>query len=155
MCLTLYVRLKKNTKDTWGVWDAFSEGASGGGHLFTNFNTRFGRNFFAPRGNCRTFAVAIEMQRRVWEAAQQRPSKLASTFTLHYTCSVNLDDKLGDQRPRTRSKQTGRFYCSAEQIFLLSGGGKMKIEILKKWKIKWAGSSEGKKWQVISEKLNS
>ena len=39
-------------------------------------------------GECRTFAVAKKMQRRVWAAAQQRPSELASAFALHHTCSV-------------------------------------------------------------------
>ena len=46
-----------------------------------------------PQWQGRTFAAAFEMQRRVWAAAQQRPSKLASAFALHHNCSVNMREK--------------------------------------------------------------
>ena len=36
---------------------------------------------------------AFEMQLRVWAAAQQRPSKLASAFALHHTCNGKPDEK--------------------------------------------------------------
>lgn len=39
------------------------------------------------------FAVAMKMQRRLRAAAQRRPSELASAFTLHRSCIVNLREK--------------------------------------------------------------
>jgi len=66
--------------------------------IISDFAKFFGKKLAAGNGRqlpatkcpseCRNFAVAFEMQRRVKAAAQQSPNKFDSAFALHFTCTV-------------------------------------------------------------------
>ena len=53
-----------------------------------------------PQYQCCNFAVAFEMQRRMWASAQHSSSELGSAFALHHTCNVK-------EKVRRSSRETG------------------------------------------------
>ena len=93
------------------------------------------RNIREPQWECCTFALVIRgLQVRVWAAAQQRPSKLASAFALHHTCQRQYERRsrdirqhpptigqIGVRHPRGRSGRTRRLDGANYRITPTSG----------------------------------